>query len=107
MITLYVGSDNLIRVVNLKDLSGGDDAPDSPVTTATISAQIKDSSGADIGPAISLSFVAGTNGDYEGIADDTLSLVANSGYTIEVTVDDGLGRHAFWTAQARAVTRAI
>lgn len=107
MAVLWIGNDNLIRVTDLVAQSGGDEAVAVNVTTATVTAQIKDSAAAAVGSPITLAYQAGTDGDYEGIAPDTLSLTAHANYTIEITADDGPNRRAFWLLQAVALYRTV
>ena len=103
---LWIGNDNLISLVDLVDQSGGDDATPTPVTTATVTAQIKDAAGANVGSAITLSYIVGTDSDYEGVAPDDLALTDNARYTVEVTADDGMNRKAVWSVAAVAAVRS-
>jgi hypothetical protein len=95
---LWISNDNLIRLLNLKDTSGGDDVAGTAVTTATVTAVVKDSADTTV-DTVSLTFQAGTNGDYEGILADTTSLTEGAKYSIEITADDGADRRGFWTMQ--------
>jgi hypothetical protein len=103
----WVGNDNLIRLVDLVDQIGGDEATPAAVLTATVTAQIKNAAGTNVGTAITLAFVTGTNGDYEGVAADTLALVDGADYTVEVTADDGPNRRGFWVVEAKALKRLV
>ena len=104
-LTLWTGNDNLLRMTDLVDQLGGDEATPTPVTSATVTAQIKDNAGSNVGGAIALTYVAGTDSDYEGTAEDTLALTANEEYSVEITADDGPGRRAFWVVHAVARVR--
>ena len=101
----YDGNSMLIRIADLKDQRGGDESSGTDVTTATISVQLKDLAGANVGSAFACTYVAGTDGDYEGIADKALGHVVNQEYVAEVTVTDGPGRDAFWTEPVYVVDR--
>jgi hypothetical protein len=107
MATLWIKNDNLVRLLDLVDQSGGNEATPSDVTSATVTAQIKNSTGENVGSAITLSYVTDTNSDYEGVAPDTLSLTHGEEYTVEVTADDGPDRRGFWVLRALALTRMV
>lgn len=103
----WVGNDNLVRVLNLVSQLGGDDAALVPVTSATITGQIKDTAGANVGSAITLSYVAGSDSDYEGLVSDVTALTDGTAYTLEVTADDGTDRLAFWVIEVLALARRV
>ena len=87
----YIGSDVLARLSGLKDSSTG-----GWVNTATVTGQVKDQAGANVGGAITFSYLASSNGNYEGLLPDDLGLTEHVNYVLEVTADDGVGRKAFW-----------
>jgi hypothetical protein len=79
---LYVGSDNLISVENLRLTSTG-----GYLTTATVTlTKIEDSTGATVSGStgITLSYY-GTNGVYHGTLPDSVSLTENAEYTAVIT----------------------
>ncbi len=103
-VSLFVGNDNWIYVDGLvsKSLSG-----DTFENSATVTAQVKDLSGANIGSAVTLSYIAASNGDYEGTIPDTLAITAGVVYQVEVTADAGAGKKAVWTEKVPAQTRVF
>ena len=102
MAVIFLGSDHLVRVLNLRAFMGGDDAIPTEVVTATVTAQVKDVNGVPVGSPIALTYQPGTNGDYEGVVPYTLSFVNHATYTIEIVADDGPGRRRLWVLEAEA-----
>lgn len=81
MLTLYVGEDNLIEWNSMQD-----SADDTYVNDATVTANVKDTSGNVItnGGPLTLSFVAGSNGKYQGVLPNNAALVRGTQYYLEV-----------------------
>ena len=86
IITLALGSDNLVRLDKLTDASSGD-----LVSAAVVVCTLYDSAGNAVAgaSAIAMAAVAGTDGRYEGTLQDTLSLVDGRMYTLEITATSG------------------
>jgi hypothetical protein len=99
MAILWLASDNIVRLTSLRELAEGG----GYVASATVTAQIQDSQGTPVGSSIALTYVPGSNGDYEGVAADDLALVEQDAYTITVVADDGPGRKRTWILGAVAL----
>ena len=91
MSVLLYKNDNLIEVDELKDEVSGDF-----LNLATVTAVLKDAAGATIGSSITLTFVAGSNGKYQGNVPDDLAVSLGDRITAEITADDGTDKRAFW-----------
>jgi len=96
---LFIGEDNIIfwgdRHVPYSGLY--DNSTESFVNDATVTATLKDSAGSAVSGAsnISLSYVSGTNGVYEGVLEDGVSLTENSTYYLEITATASNDRVGF------------
>ncbi len=91
MSILLYKNDNLIEVDELKDEVAG-----TFLNAATVTAVLKDSAGATIGSSITLTFVSGSNGKYQGNVPDDLAVNLGDRITAEITADDGADKRAFW-----------
>lgn len=92
--TLYVGNDMLLTVSGLKAQTTG-----NWINNATVTCTLLDAAGDQIPGAtwpLTLSYVAGTNGNYRVVLPDTLSLVAGEALRCHVTADAGDGLKGFW-----------
>lgn len=90
LVVIYL-SDNLIRVLDLVDNSGAPGSTPVPVVSATVTANVKDGSGAAVVGPLTLTSIAASN-DYEALIDDTSGLELNQNYEVDIDVDDGAGR---------------
>lgn len=91
MSILLYKNDNLIEVDELKDEVAG-----SFLNAATVTADLKDSAGAAIGSTITLTYVAASNGKYQGTVPDTLVVNLGDRIIAEITADSGPDKRAFW-----------
>lgn len=92
MSVLLFKNDNLIEVDELKDEVSGDF-----LLTATVTAVLKDAAGATIGSSITLTFVAGSDGRYQGNIPDDLAVSLGDRITAEITADGGgADQRFFW-----------
>jgi len=91
MSVLLYKNDNLIEVDELKNEVSG-----NFISTATVTAILKNSAGAQIGGAITLTYVASSNGKYQGNVPDDLAANLGDKITAEITADDGADKRAFW-----------
>ncbi len=106
MQTLFVESDNLITVDEVKNT-----ATDVYITDATVNATLYESDGTtevsgETWPIV-LSYVANTNGRYEGTIEDTVSLVSNVRYRLKIIVDGGTNLKMTIWVPMRAHTAAV
>ena len=67
--TLYIGTDNLLRIRGLQNLASGGTFENA----ATVSAVVTDVTGATVGNPVALPYVAGSTGNYEGTFTDAVS----------------------------------
>lgn len=76
----WIGSDNLISLAGLKDLSTGQYIDEAQVTGV-----LTDAAGAQVGPSIVLSHQAGSDGDYVGRLPHDAPLAEGVQYTLTLT----------------------
>lgn len=92
---LYQANDMLIELAGLKN--GLDD---TYYNAATVQVTLRDAAGAEVagGPAWpqALTYVAGSNGVYRAVLDDSITLVPDARYSAIVTADAGNGLKARW-----------
>ncbi len=85
---LTLTTDNLVSLEGLTDQSSGGGF----VNTATVTARVLDKAGVVLASGISLPFVSGSNGNYEGTIQDTVLAVQGEMVTIEVTAIAGASK---------------
>ena len=102
-VTLIQGSDNLLKLSDLTDVS---QQGSTVINTATVTANVRNAAtdAVVVGP-ITLDFISGSTGDYEGVLTDVQAdgLTVNSSYMLEVVADDGVNRKRTWRAVARVL----
>lgn len=99
---MFVDNDMLIEVDGLQDSSD-----DSYLNAATVTALLKDENDVNVTGQlmpVSLSYVAGSNGKYQGIFDSVVDRIAGDCGTIEITAAEGT-LDAFWTLSYRVKKR--
>lgn len=102
MATIYVGNDNVLKVTALADDAG------TYINTATVTATLEDESGAEVSGEtwpITLSYVSASDGNYQGVLKDTLSLSTVKEYTAKITADDGANKKGYWEFPLRSAAR--
>lgn len=84
---LLIGSDNTLKVDALRD------ADDVYVNDATVTAQVTDSTDSNVGSAVTLDYVATSNGNYRGVLDSTVSANLTTGniYTVTYSMSNPAG----------------
>lgn len=100
---IFDQNDNLLEVIDLKNV-----VTDTFVNTATVTATLVDSEGVDVvGESwpITLAYVAASDGLYQAILKDTLTLAPGDLYTAKIDADDGPNKVAHWEFPVRAKTR--
>lgn len=100
---IYVDNDNLLTVDGVRDVSDG-----SFINTATVTATLKDADGVDVVGQVfptTLTYVAASDGKYQGTLEDTLALTANDKYTLCVDIDGGAGLIAHFEIPVKALIR--
>jgi len=85
MLPIYINSDTIVRLDELQNPTD-----DSYVDAATVTFTLKDFAGAEVSGAvaISMTYVPGSNGRYEGLIAETVSLgLPGTEYDLEVTIE--------------------
>jgi hypothetical protein len=98
MANVYVSNDNLLQVLGLMDEAEGNFLND-----ATVTAVVTDSSGNTL-TSLSLDYIIGSQGDYQGTLLASISWVALQSYTVTVTATRG-GITAVWEIPVIATHR--
>ncbi len=80
----WITTDNVVWLKGLKDPVAG-----TYINDATITAQMTDADGMNIGSSIDFSYKSASNGEYFGIVPDTLPLADGSQYTLTITATSG------------------
>ncbi len=96
-------NDNLIELIDLKDLVSGNFANSATVTVTLVDKDDVEVVG-ETWP-LAMIFVPASDGLYRAILKDTLTLVVGSLYTAKIDVNDGLDRQAHWDFLVRAEIR--
>jgi len=102
MEVLFISNTNLLEIKGLRNA-----ADLSIINDATLVATIKDKAGVPLvgeNWPITLDYVAGSEGVYQGLASDLLEIVLNDVYTAEITATRG-GDKGFWKVPVRARNR--
>jgi hypothetical protein len=100
---IFEQNDTLLEVKNLQDSSD-----DTYLNAATVTAVVKDENGVNVTGQvmpITLSYVASSDGIYQGILDSVLDLSDGDCGEVEVTAVEGT-LDAFWTLPYRVKSRA-
>lgn len=101
----FVLNTNILELQGLKDALS-----DSYINNATVSiTTIEDEDGVAVlplsGSPITMSYVAGTNGNYRGVLDATLPFAAGVCYTAHIDADAGVDRIGHWEFPFVPLTR--
>jgi len=97
---IYIGNDSLIVVDELKNV-----ATDAFLNSATVSAQLKTTAGVNVGSAITLSYVAASDGKYRGTLEEDAAVVSTQDYELHIDVDGGSDLKAHWEIPVKALKR--
>jgi len=96
---LYIGEDNIVFWGDRDTPNSGlyDNSLKSFVNDATVTFTLKNSSNSAVSGAssVSMSYVTGTNGVYEGTLEDGVSLTENATYYLEITATGSGDRVGF------------
>ncbi len=99
---IYVNNDNAVTVNGLKDLT-----TDTFINDAVVNATLQDCDGNNIAGGswpVTLSYIAASDGEYRGVIQDTVNIVADTMYQILITAV-GNGFQAEWTTPVKALVR--
>jgi hypothetical protein len=107
MAILYL-NDNLIEIKDMYDPWATAGAGEY-ITTGTVSAQIKDTAGTNVGSAITMTYYAARGGVsghwWVGIIEEDAALTVGTDYDVTVTATASTDRVGSWTQRHRVVTR--
>ncbi len=101
---VYIGNDHLIEVIGLKNVVDG-----TYLNSKTVTATLKTQSGETVAGMVfplTLDYVASSNGDYRGVLDKDVSVIAGTRYLCEITVTGSVGERAFWQIVVDAAQRS-
>lgn len=100
---IYIENDNLVELDELKD-----NADDSYVNDATVTVTLQEPGGTEVSgqtwPA-TMSYVASSDGKYQGTLEDDVSLIAGQPYNAIINVTASDDRIAKWTVECIARER--
>lgn len=102
METIWIGSDNTVAVTSLKNA-----VTDAYINDATVTFTLRDRNGVAVVLNGQAPYVAGSNGNYRGILEDTntVSLIRQGQYTLEISIVDGPGYTAYYEVDCCAMVR--
>jgi hypothetical protein len=103
MDVLYLANDNLVQIVGLQDVA----APATEyINSATVVCTIRDSAGNAVAGATNIpcQYQGGSNGIYNGVVEDTVTLVEGAYYTAVIDASSG-GLKGHWEVPCRAAIR--
>jgi len=99
----FIENDNLLTVDGVQDTTD-----DSFINTATVTASLKDAAGVDVPGQtfpLALTYVAASDGKYQGLLEDTLTLAVQTPYTLTIDIDAGAGLIGKFEIPFDAITR--
>lgn len=96
---IYRTNDMIVELDALRNAATG-----AYVNTATVEAEITDPEGNILATGISMTYIASTNGKYQGTIQDTLAFVVNTFYTVTITAALA-GVVGTWEIPAQCVRR--
>jgi len=80
-LVLFKNNTMLLKLTGLKNAASGG----GYMNAATVSAQIKDATEAAVGAPVTLSYVAASDGNYEGTVAAAAAVAIGGAYTVEIT----------------------
>ncbi len=89
---IHINEDNLVEWDEMQNA-----ADDTYVNNATVSFVLKDEAGTIVAGPVSMPYVVGSNGKYQGVLDqdDAANLVKSQRYWLEITSFTGAGLEGF------------
>ena len=103
---LYVGNDNLLKVVGLQNSNDGSFL--NGITVQVV--EILDADGNQVTGETwpqTLDYVVASDGDYRATLADTINLTAGESYTVVLVADGGTGLKGRWEFPVDAETRTV
>lgn len=107
---IYIGNDNIIWLLGLTNMVTG-----NAITNATVTAQIKDRAGTNVGSIIAFSShgsiaIEGTtypSGNYRGVVEEDVDLDRGGHYVVHIDADAGGDLKAHWEVPLHAMVRTF
>lgn len=99
---LYIGNDNRVRLVGLRD------ADDTYQNSAVVEVTLKDADGNNLSGQtwpLTLTYIASSNGDYSEVLQDTITGLSNNDSITAVVDVTSAGLTAHWEVPVTAETR--
>lgn len=102
MDVLLIGNDQVLKVLGVQDA-----ITEAYINDATVTARIKLRGNEVDGQSwpLTLSYVAASNGNYQGLLQDTIDLQPDRPYTIEIRIEGSGGLVGFYRYTRAAVYR--
>lgn len=100
LISLSISSDNVIRITGLADAKA---ATTTYVNDAAVNVTLKDTLGNVITGPLTLSYVAASNAQYDGILDHSVVLSRFTAYYAEITAVSPTAGTGFWRVPSEAI----
>lgn len=100
---VYINNGHLLVVDELVVESA--DGTTAYANTATVTAQIKDNEAANVGTAITCTYVTASNGRYVGNIEEDVAWDLNESFSITIDADAGSDRKAQWTLPIEVLVR--
>ena len=97
---IYISNDNLLVVDGLRDV-----VTDVYLNAATVTAQLKTTTGSNVGGALTLAYVATSHGRYRATIEEDLALEDQTAYEVHIDADAGSDLKAHWEIPATAIKR--
>ena len=102
-IFLYIGNDNLLELNGL--FNRGDS---QYLNAATVTVTLKDANDQNVSGQVwptTMQYVTASNGNYQAVLEDGLSLTENALYTAVVDADGGADKKGHWELECQARVR--
>jgi hypothetical protein len=103
MANIYLSNDNLLSIEGLRNASSG-----SYMNDATSTATLKDADGNVVTGQtfpVTMTYMSGTNGNYQATLENTLSMTPNAKYTATISATSSSGLYAEWDMELTATKR--
>lgn len=101
-LVILIGNDNAILVPGLRAASSGE-----LLNNQTASGEVRDENNAPLASPVTfaLTYVAGSDGNYEGVIPYSAAITEGRKYIVHVNVDAGANRRGHWELPATAQVR--
>jgi hypothetical protein len=97
---IYIANDGILTLDELTNGSTGEYEND-----ATVTAQLKDAAGTNVGTQLTLAYVAASNGRYRATIEEDTDVDENTAYVYHIEADAGSDLKAHWEIPVTAMKR--